>query len=217
MHKEYGKRMKRLFDLVMEINEKTDLAGFFNIAGHVENLSIHIRPDKIKVDEMIYEERFYYSGELKASHEKFDKAIEDLEYILSKNRVKTKEVVDKEEIFKLIENEGNEKRFTYKGVNCEIVRIPTTKHLCGYLYLEDVTGNTEEVINDNFYCGVTYQTNEKIGFDCAHVGDITPGSYELYKEFNYEPFHNATYKTMDFVKYYLENTIDELIEQGLIK
>lgn len=127
------------------------------------------------------------------------------------------EIVGKEQILKYIEKEGDEKRFSYKGVDCEIIRIQSMKHLCGYLYLQNTTISMEEVINENFYCGITYQSDQKIGFDCAHISDITPGSYGMYEDFNYELFYNATYKTMDFVRDYLENTIDELIKHGFIK
>lgn len=88
MYKDIDERMAKLFNLVVNINERTVLAGFFNISGHVGKLNIYIRPDKENVLDSVYEENFYYIGDLKDSNEKFDKAITDLEKILQEAELK---------------------------------------------------------------------------------------------------------------------------------
>lgn len=126
----------------------------------------------------------------------------------------------RKELVNILEQEGNEKDFNYKGYGCHIRRvgIPYMGHLCGYieiprthnLYEKDY--DTIEKIYDYelpAHGSLTfsgYVNNEYwIGFDCAHVGDLLP---MFVGEDIYTPVKTDTYKTMEFV----ENNIKEIID-----
>lgn len=124
------------------------------------------------------------------------------------------ELIDKDDILKVVEIEGNHKTFTYKGIPCEIRRIPTLNHLCGYLTLKNYNDEVVGVIDDNFHCGITYGGSGEYGFDCAHVGDIMPSMFTAESRLNI--FEYETYKTMAYVERCLKRTIDALIDKELI-
>lgn len=100
----------------------------------------------------------------------------------------------------LVKKEGNNKTFNYKGFDCEILRISQLGHLCGYVDLPKshplfaIDYDQEKIYSLNVHGGITYaaENGEKwrIGFDCAHAGDLVPGldrilDYETYRDMNY--------------------------------
>lgn len=130
--------------------------------------------------------------------------------------------------------EQNLKEFTYKGVNCLIVRNSIFKHLNGYIECQD-DAMKEKLRDLTAHGSWTYEekrnptSNKKsshvwIGFDCAHANDLLPGISEL---LNHEEFKNLskelsrielllnsdaknkTYRNMAYV----EKTIKDLIDQ----
>ena len=133
------------------------------------------------------------------------------------------------------------KQFKYKSVQCEIKRHPSMFHLCGYIHLwpEQVTVDMHEghVAEIPLHGGVTFFDRRlrrrgsvnmqrfTIGFDCAHIDDMSPGvliakSY-LRGETTYEllPTYSedlTTYRDMTFVADNLKQSVDWLYEEGLL-
>lgn len=123
------------------------------------------------------------------------------------------ELTDRYEIEQKIKKEGDYKEFVYEHVYCEIKRIEGMGHLCGYLYLDSVTDNARDIINEHFHCGITYENDDVYGFDCTHVGDISPAHL---RNDAYPHWHGETYKTMAYVERCLKRTIDELVYEGVL-
>ena len=106
------------------------------------------------------------------------------------------------------------------GFDCEIKRHPSLKTLNGYVYLEEYHpyfGMEYLEIEDDIYVhgGLTYSNVSdgrwKIGFDCAHSGDLMPSSH---LRFLNTPLHNNTdiYRNVDYVKNELDNLTKQLSE-----
>jgi hypothetical protein len=100
--------------------------------------------------------------------------------------------------------EGNEKRFSYKGFECVILRCGV--HLCGYVGIpkgHKYYGKDYYHINVDVHGGLTYANKDDgywvIGFDCAHSGDYTGGMFDS----------EGTYRDMEYV----ESQIKSLVEQ----
>jgi len=98
-----------------------------------------------------------------------------------------------------IKNEGDEFEFEYKGLNCYMKRHGGSLHWCGYVsvpkgsrlekaltyYSSDSElgiSEFEQAVNDiDVHGGITYNGERKgdgvvyRGFDCAHLGDLSPG------------------------------------------
>ncbi|MFI3605696.1 hypothetical protein [Vagococcus fluvialis] len=128
------------------------------------------------------------------------------------------------ELKEIVEKEGNEKDFQYKGYECHIRRVgvPYMGHLCGYieipinhhLYLKDY----DEI--EKFYDyelpahgGLTFSGNVDnsywIGFDCNHSGDLAPMYRDEGLQFR---LPNDTYKDMGFVENNIKQIIDYIIK-----
>ncbi|WP_026859372.1 hypothetical protein [Jeotgalicoccus psychrophilus] len=112
-----------------------------------------------------------------------------------------------------INDEGDYKSFSYQNVFCEIKRIKGMGHLCGYLHLDSVTDDAREIINEHFHCGITYEHDDVYGFDCTHVGDINPAYLH---DPSYPEWPGETYKTMRYVEVKLKNSLDALVEKGML-
>lgn len=121
------------------------------------------------------------------------------------------------EISRMLEkmiNEGNHLEGTYKGYKYEIIRMPHSGHLCGYIYFDKKATEEEfEIMDYNFHGGVTWgydgePRDGKYGFDCAHGGDYSPldvfGGMRL--------FEYATYKDMKYVENNIIDVINKLRE-----
>ena len=115
------------------------------------------------------------------------------------------------DIEELIAKEGDGKEFEYKGYKCEIWRHPTLLHLCGYVELpefHELWGKLMyELENLDCHGGITFseagkEMNWKIGFDCAHYLDYTPGV----------PFNlsNGVYRDMSYVESEIKKLVDQV-------
>ncbi|MGJ8729302.1 hypothetical protein ACRW9N_02420 [Listeria aquatica] len=125
----------------------------------------------------------------------------------------------------LIFKEGNVKYFQYRGYECEILRHRHIGHLCGYIifdkkhacYKKDYH-DIETMFSNNLpahggltYSGLTENKKWAVGFDCAHLGDVSP----FQDAFFYDPY--ATYKDIDFVERTIKNIVDYMLENPIEK
>lgn len=121
------------------------------------------------------------------------------------------------------------------GMLIVIRRHKSLYHLCGYIVLPTTLLLTDEQINNlNVHGGITFsqtvkggldihnsdsffyseetETRTAIGFDCAHVGDISPGMLKYFSPFS----TLETYKDINFVlkeTYLLHCQIKNLLEK----
>lgn len=101
----------------------------------------------------------------------------------------------------IMKEEGDSWDGEYYGLNVRIRRHPRLLHLCGYVKVpkeSSLFGKDMFDIDVDVHGGVTYardmEKNEWwVGFDCAHLYDITPG---LSEHFPYD----AEYRDMEYVK-----------------
>lgn len=78
------------------------------------------------------------------------------------------------------ELERDQALFTSHGYWCEIKRNPTTGALCGYVYMGKHHPYTNDESPDvDVHGGITFNDGKKMGFDCAHAGDLSPRLNEL--------------------------------------
>lgn len=113
-------------------------------------------------------------------------------------------------------------KFEIKGFTCEIKRHPSLKHLCGYVRLKPSNtsyGVHYDDIDINIHGGLTYSVQEGldfvIGFDCAHIGDLVPQTYMLFKD---TPLFDSTevYRDVQFVKNELLNLVNQLNKKEIL-
>lgn len=131
--------------------------------------------------------------------------------------------MNKEELFKLIEEEGECLNFDFKGYKCEIQRHPTMKHLCGYVLVDSdhwLYGKDYEDIESKYsiysHGGLTYSRNSeemwKIGFDCAHLYDLVPANYNMEVLTGINTIHpKDVYRDMKYVRQVLEAMVTDII------
>lgn len=106
------------------------------------------------------------------------------------------------------------------GLDCLIVRAPHSGHLCGYVGVPEghkLFGKDDQDVEVTVHGGLTFsgKCNESdkehgichrpfpgrpdhvwwLGFDCAHLGDISPESIR-----RFDTDYHATYKTVHYVK-----------------
>ena len=122
----------------------------------------------------------------------------------------------KEDIDRLIEEEGDHERFEYRGLRCYIVRNPVLGFLMGYveqLYFVDCDDAFEKL---DVHGGVTFigrigethypvEQREKnvrvIGFDCGHIYDYIPKIED----------RDAVYRDMRYVENECKRLADQLL------
>jgi hypothetical protein len=133
--------------------------------------------------------------------------------------------------------EADQADFEYKGTRCHVVRVvaqPSMQlgHFCGYIfvnqthpwYLKDAFGPDIDV---DIHGGLTFSKLEekawKIGFDCAHSGDIIPSMHSTMGETRKKliekhpwipekcPVFKESYKNLDFAI----NECKKLADQSL--
>lgn len=150
------------------------------------------------------------------------------------------------------EREPNHVEFDYRGFFCEITRHDQMKHLCGYVYIPLFQGPMtqrlmaylldhpldngfdymvfEEYFDIYVHGGVTYGDIVekeigafiKIGFDCAHSGDLIPGMKATLEQVSRAAgrtpsiwgdlgLFRDTYRNMAYVKKEIENMVDAII------
>lgn len=117
--------------------------------------------------------------------------------------------MNKEELYTIIEKEGDYKEIFIKGIKCTIKRHPSLGTLCGYVYLTkhfNEWGKYYDELDIIVHGGLTYSQQEDeywvIGFDCAHSEDLVPNLDD-------KTINNDTYRDMEYV----ENEIREIINQ----
>lgn len=122
----------------------------------------------------------------------------------------------------LIEQEGKEKKFEYRGFRCLIKRHAQLGHLCGYIEIPDnhILHNMDYDEIEKMYDyalpshgGLTFSGRSVgaegylIGFDCAHAGDYIPLG-PLSSQLSL----GETYRTMGYVETVLKEMIDFITE-----
>jgi hypothetical protein len=136
-------------------------------------------------------------------------------------------------ILQKVKREGDFKQFEYNGYICQIRRNPYFGNLCGYVgVLPEDTNFYMKTYNDiedkygediNVHGGLTFSNfwdNKDdprwyIGFDCAHAGDMCPGSYQKYPNIYINKFRTLeyeNYRDMTYVTKECKNLVDQIIE-----
>jgi len=136
----------------------------------------------------------------------------------------------KEALQKIIKKEGNSHKFEAFGLQCEMVRMTSLGHWCGYVAVpkdsklhgksywtstdsENGLSEVEKAINDiDIHGGLTFASNLKkgsawyFGFDCAHLNDLV-----LYM-FDYSSIlsEGSVYKDKEFVIKECESLAEQL-------
>jgi hypothetical protein len=121
----------------------------------------------------------------------------------------------KDEILKLIEEEGNEHRFIYKNVNCLLYRHDNLLHWCGYV---DLPKDCKVSIDDiSAHGGVNFDSVcdgvRRIGFDCGHGGDLSP--WVLVSDFPF--FDNSVYRDKEYVIREVKDMADQILKIDGVK
>lgn len=76
------------------------------------------------------------------------------------------------------EAERDEGTFVSHGYWCEIKRHPTLKSLCGYVLIGKTHPYWTIDIDIEVHGGITFDDGVKLGFDCAHMGDLVPARHK---------------------------------------
>ena len=124
------------------------------------------------------------------------------------------------EIEDIIKQEGDNRDFTHKGLQCHIERHRTLKHLCGYVgisknhplyqrgYSENLcshsgcyehsVGSIFEVHGGLTFANEAYWQKTKdglwyFGFDCGHAGDLVCGADVFGGAFEGDIYRNINY------------------------
>lgn len=114
-------------------------------------------------------------------------------------------------------NEVDHSKYPYKGFILEVKRHPFFGHINGYIDFEHANRYTKEQIieaaEENFYFGISFETDSVIGFDCNHFRDMAPYSDKKFMEARGAELldSTATYKTFDFVESILKQTVDAIV------
>jgi len=111
------------------------------------------------------------------------------------------------------ELEPNGVTFVSHGYWCEIKRHETLGHLCGYVLMGAHHPLASESSPDlAVHGGITFNDGKKMGFDCGHAGDLSPGMLRFgFKDYS-NPNYHERYRNMAFVKEQLKNLAAQLRE-----
>lgn len=105
-------------------------------------------------------------------------------------------------------SEGNFHEFVYQGYECRIIRPYPISHLCGYVKVEKghpcfgMHRDKVPISDEDIHWGITFSSNMGIagtwwiGFDCCHLGDLSPSDVLTYNRKN----DHEVYRTVNFVK-----------------
>lgn len=92
------------------------------------------------------------------------------------------------------------------GVTCEIKRVPSMGHLCGYVTVPEGHPWFEQdydYIEADVHGGLTYGSKSSdgytVGFDCAHAFDLLPMTVAMGRGSGTENYRD-TYRDWAFVK-----------------
>lgn len=119
-----------------------------------------------------------------------------------------------EEILKLVKEEGNSFSGIHKGIPYKLRRNHEGAW-CGYIFVDDdLDIDTDEIY---VHGGVTFdECNDgirKIGFDCAHVGDVVPNNLNNGMDLILRDIYGSCeYRTMEYVIGECKDMIDQVIE-----
>lgn len=106
--------------------------------------------------------------------------------------------------------------FDYEGYKCEIKRQDGW-YWTGYVYLQsthpDYNKHCTE-IDVGVHGGLTYSSEGKIGFDCAHLHmDIDPSHLVYRQQQNLKLYSKSTFKDYEYVKKEVESLAKQLKEK----
>jgi len=131
---------------------------------------------------------------------------------------------NKDELLKLIEQEGEYLEFVHFGLTC-VLKRQTMGALCGYVtmpkrhkYYDMLSNNTDKYNKLEYtvhggltFCGTLKDRNDlMIGFDCAHSGDIMPKRLNL-------NCSGSIYRTMEYVKEQTKYLAEQIYEDSFSK
>lgn len=114
--------------------------------------------------------------------------------------------MEKNELIRIIQEEGDYQEFDYQGLHCIIRRVRPMCHLCGYAQIpKQLLDKKDDWFEEKIevHGGVTFvgdlpvEEGKKIkfvGFDCAHIDDLVP---QMFIQMGMR-LYDETYKTMDF-------------------
>lgn len=137
-----------------------------------------------------------------------------------RDRIKGVDYMIYPELKEILAEEGNEKDFEYKDWQCHIRRVGLewSGHLCGYIEIpttHGLHGKSYDEIEQHYdyelpaHGGLTFsgevEGNYWIGFDCAHLGDLSP--CYLDDDWSFRNYSDI-YKDMQYVT----NNIKEIID-----
>lgn len=77
------------------------------------------------------------------------------------------------------EAERDEGTFVSHGYWCEIKRHHTLRSLCGYVLIGKTHPYWTLNVDLNVHGGITHSDGIRLGFDCAHAGDLVPDHFRL--------------------------------------
>jgi len=122
-----------------------------------------------------------------------------------------------EENKQMIEQEDcYEYEFEYLGYTAKVVRYSEDNHLCGYVKTNfELTDKMYEALDDNAHCGITYDKDDWIGFDCNHAADFNLRRYLQFKEIGLgvdfkTHLQHETYRDLNYVIQTLKNMISAM-------
>lgn len=114
------------------------------------------------------------------------------------------------------QKDWHELEFEYLGHTVKVVRYEKYGYLCGYVKRDfELTDEMYEALNDNSHGGITYATNEWIGFDCTHAWDFDLDRYMHLKEIGVGAdiethLRTETYRDLNYVMETLQNMISAM-------
>ena len=112
--------------------------------------------------------------------------------------------------------------FESHGLACHITRVSGLGHLCGYVGVpagHPLYGISDGSIGVEVHGGVTFAEDECdgrseglwwIGFDCAHSGDVVPGSPLTRRATGLGEYRADTYRTLAWVRAETEQLAEQL-------
>lgn len=99
-----------------------------------------------------------------------------------------------------VKKHGGEQVWNYRDIKLQALRAEHGAW-CGYMF---TTMDLPESVEKAAHGGITYGDREKVGFDCAHLGDWVPQFGDIIPQ--------GTYRTFEFVKDVCERMADKLLE-----
>lgn len=111
--------------------------------------------------------------------------------------------------------EPDQASFVHAGLSCEIRRHHWSGHLCGYVHIPEghpwrgIDSCDDRSLDDAHklvHGGLTFADGERIGFDCAHYGDMCPGDQGL--------TIGGEYRNLEYVKGITKRLAEHVASRG---